>query len=350
MSRPKIKVRVGILCVEDDFISFELHERLAPNAPINVLKHARLPVGNGEFWFDEVDLNTLPKMILKTFQDYLPLDMLSISLFGGVDANTGSLGTVPRKDLPFKSMIDVPMIFRDIVKNDDPQSGSFRDRIIVNNDTVTMALGHAQANREFIAYVHLGRGVGCGVVHGLDALTSNGRHSEFGHLRARITASDKRALLNSEGIIPSNCDHHGGDHDDSENDKIPCLDGLLARSTLEKLPASIDKKDYLVTYASQLLAAIAITGIPDRIYVGGSSISRVNKPAEAVFEAIVAQFYKEISGFPTFPYKMFDPLKSYLQLSDIPSKENPKDFHTAAQKGAAILGWRKLDQLMKAQN
>jgi predicted NBD/HSP70 family sugar kinase len=194
--------------------------------------------------------------------------------------------------------------------------------------------------------VHFGRGVGCGLVHGLEALTSNGRHSEFGHIRARIGALERGALMLSETEILSNCEHHGGEDDNYEGDKTPCFDGLLARSTLDRLPRSINRYNHFTTYSAHLIATIALTEIPDMMFIGGSSLSRLGKSVDQAFQDILRIFDREVSGFPAFSRKTEDKSDRYIRLSDWSNPTKSMGHETAAQKGAAILGWRKLDEFL----
>jgi predicted NBD/HSP70 family sugar kinase len=347
----KNPLHVGVLCIEDDFISFELQQKIGSRSKVEMLDHARLPVGSGDRWFQVADLKNIPAMILDRYKKYVPLDLLSISIFEGVDSNRNLIRSVPRKDLDFKLRVYLSDIFEKVVKPKDPKNGDKNERIIANNDTVTMALGHATSDSETIAYVHFGRGVGCGITHGLNKVNLNGRHSEFGHLRARMDPMDRMALTLADGTMLSNCRSHGGEEDEKKSDQTPCYDGLLARSTLNKLPTSINKYEYFIRYSSQLLAVVALAGAPNIIYIGGSSLKLVSSDLEKTLEDILRQFEWEVAGYPGFPRTAFEHKRgTYVQLSDWSNSADSLGVETAAQKGAALLGWRALKDLAKKRS
>jgi predicted NBD/HSP70 family sugar kinase len=337
--RPHITALVGVLCIEDDFIGFSLEGRSDEKSDTVLLDYSRLPLKQGSDWFQYEYLNQIARKISARYKDELPLDFLSISIFGGVDSKSGILKVVPRNDVRLPPDVDVKSFFLRLVKSNANDPRESLKRIEVNNDTITMALGHAQKDSNLLAYAHFGRGVGCGMIQGQHLLRANGRHSEFGHYRARIIGDDMQVLQPATGAI-SNCRFHGGSEDTSDH-KIPCFDGLLSRSTLNRLPDGFDKYSYFTRYAAQMLAIIALSGAPNHIYVGGSSIRSIATNATKTINDIRTILEKELSGFPSFPTASRRFGGDYIRLSkwSDPSQEFPHE--TAASKGASILAWQK---------
>ncbi len=340
MSRPKIKERVGILCVEDDFISFVIEGRTGNlTEPEFISDFKRKPRGNRP-WFRISDFAKIVTEIESAFREVLPFDMFVISTFGGVYSRSGYVESIARQDVEFNEPVNLRHMFARLVK------GREERRVWVYNDTVSMAFGHAVHDSQLIAYAHIGRGVGCGIVQGDKLLQNVGTHGEYGQMRARL--DDWFSLTEGEYYLYSNCKYHGGEHDKSTR-KTPCLDGLLARTTLDQLPPTIDLKRYFLTFAAQFLATVALTGVPIKIYVGGSALKHVFGDAEEAMPPLREAFGIELSGYPSFPMLVTEmnekPLDEYLVLSKWETSEKAGDGRTAAVEGASKLAWFRLAEI-----
>ena len=126
----------------------------------------------------------------------------------------------------------------------------------------------AAADIENAAYITVGTGIGVSLmaaghpVHGY-------RHAELGHVVPRRAAGDDFA-----GVCP----YHGD-----------CLEGLASGPAIQKRQQTQSDEQwevYCADYIGQLCSTLALTGIPERIIVGGGVSQREGFLA-AIFQSMV---------------------------------------------------------------